>query len=268
MKTIQHTLAYVLSCKEYNEDDIRRMVPYVLLPDAIRCFTGPRQYSHFERARNEDDSSWMTFPADMKRLSKEAFAQTESHLCRTDPCVLGEETDLLAFVKHNHDIPDDMFKGVAIHLQQDIIFDEFVRREINCSRMYEDRFVYNGQEVGGKEVRAIISDMEDDGMRVLAGLVHDKFGITADQKWFDRIVKPALDKVYPKAMAESCYKYMKMSPELNYDIQQHVTETELPADRFVEMYADAAAIRGDRNRVQETAKEGEIQHRSSRQYER
>ena len=39
MKTIQHTLAYVLSCKEYNEDDIRRMVPYVLLPDAIRCFT-------------------------------------------------------------------------------------------------------------------------------------------------------------------------------------------------------------------------------------
>ena len=73
MKTIQHTLAYVLSCKEYNEDDIRRMVPYVLLPDAIRCFTGPRQYSHFERARNEDDSSWMTFPADMKHLSKEAF---------------------------------------------------------------------------------------------------------------------------------------------------------------------------------------------------
>ena len=26
--------------------------------------------------------------------------------------------------------------------------------------MYENRFVYNGQEVGGKEVRAIISGME------------------------------------------------------------------------------------------------------------
>ena len=81
-------------------------------------------------------------------------------------------------------------------------------------------------------------------------------------------MKPALDKAYPKAMAESCYKYMKMSPELNYDIQQHITETELPADRFVEMYADAAAIRGDRNRVQETAREGEIQHRNRDHHER
>lgn len=268
MKTIQHTLAYVLSCREYSEENIQRMIPYVLLPDAIRCFTGPRQYSHFERSRDGSDSSWMTFPADMKHLSKEAFAQTDSHLCRTDPCVLGEETDLLAYVTYNHDIPDNMFKGVAIHLQQDIIFDEFVRQEIDCSQMYDDRFVYGGQEMNGKEIRAVISDMEDDGMKVLANLVYEKFGITADQKWFDRIVKPALDNAYPKSMAESCYKYMQMSPELNYDIQQHVAETEIPAERFLALYEDAAEIRGDRSTVQETAREGEIQHRSSRQHER
>jgi hypothetical protein len=51
MKTIQHTLAYLLAQKDYNEEDLKKMIPYVLLPDACRCITGPRQYSHFEMAR-------------------------------------------------------------------------------------------------------------------------------------------------------------------------------------------------------------------------
>lgn len=42
----------------------------------------------------------------------------------------------------------------------------------------------------------------------MAGRIYGRAGIMPDQEWFDRNVKPALDKAYTPEMAESAYKYM------------------------------------------------------------
>ena len=42
-------------------------------------------------------------------------------------------------------MPFRYFYGVKKHLTQDHIFDEFIREKIDCSRMYEDKFVFEGK---------------------------------------------------------------------------------------------------------------------------
>ena len=47
MITLQHSLATLFA---YRGDvkAFEKEIPYVLVPDAIRRYCGPRQYSHFE----------------------------------------------------------------------------------------------------------------------------------------------------------------------------------------------------------------------------
>lgn len=60
----------------------------------------------------------------------------------------------------------------------------------------------------GKEFRSLIADIEERGFIYMVGRVYDRTRIMPNQEWFDRNVKPALDKVYAPEMAESAYKYM------------------------------------------------------------
>ena len=41
-------------------------IAYVLIPDAIRRYCGPRQYSHFEEHSDGKDISWMEYPLNIK----------------------------------------------------------------------------------------------------------------------------------------------------------------------------------------------------------
>lgn len=118
---------------------------YVLLPDAVRAYSGPRPYSHFERSSDGKDVSYWAFPTDVKGYTKE-FIQADikeyAHLAEIKPCAIGEDTDINAFYARNKHLPETMFTGIEMHLKQDIVFDKFIRDEIDCSNKYSDVFFF------------------------------------------------------------------------------------------------------------------------------
>ena len=138
------------------------------------------------------------------------------------PCVIGEVTDLGAFYKHNGNfVKSDYKRGVLYHLRQDMISDIFIRREINCTMKFSDYFIFNNIGMNGKEVRSLITDIEQHGLYILANKIWDKRGITTDQNWCERVIRPALLSEYPPDLAESALSFMHIRDDLNERIAMH-----------------------------------------------
>ena len=242
MITLQHTLVTLMGLRG-NERELDEEVQYVLLPDAIRRFCGPRQYSHFEQAYDGSDISWFQYPQVFKNLTKEEVDRLPKHIVpEIKKCDLGETTSIETFEKHNSHLNPRYFAGVKKHLTQDYIFDAFIREKIDCSRMYEGKYQFNGQEYDGDGIRAEIAKIEEHGVYVLAYMLNKAYGITANQGWFDKHVKERLDTEYPEEMATSAYGYMKIKPEINERITNgdwsHLNEGLLSYDEYLKMYED------------------------------
>lgn len=248
MITLQHTLVSLFGCAG-DEKKLDEEISYVLLPDAIRRYSGPRQYSHFEvHPTREGDISWMKYPVNIKNLNKatlEAMEEgKEKHLAEgIPPCVLGERTDIPTFEKHNMHLPTRYFAGVKKHLAQDVVFDDFVREQIDCSRRYEDKFVFKGQEYDGKGIRAKIAEIENQGLYILAYMLHKSYGITANQEWFDKHVKANLDREYSEDLANGTYQYMRIPEEINRRITEgdwtHLEDGDISCMEYIKMYKEA-----------------------------
>lgn len=226
MITIQHTLCTMLATG-CDQEYLDRYIAAILLPDAIRFYTKNRKLSHFEMKSDGTDCSYMTFPSDMKALSPVTIAQAlgkNSHLVEEAACVIGEQTNENEFARHNLGLPPVMFRGILLHLWQDQIFDDFIRKMIDCDRRYEDVFVLrNGREVDGKEVRSVIATIEHEGFWVLADMLRQSSGIVFNQEWFDKNLYPVLVREYPEELAENTYKYMQIPAEIDAKITAGVS---------------------------------------------
>ena len=242
MITLQHTLVTLLGLRG-NERELDEEIQYVLLPDAIRRYCGPRQYSHFEQSYDGKDTSWMKYPLNLKELSKEEVERLPKHIVsEIKPCVLGETTSIETFENHNTHLPPKYFAGAKKHLTQDFIFDRFIREKIDCSKMYDDEFEFNGQKLDGKGVRGAIADIENHDLYVLAYMVEKTYGIKVNQEWFDKHVKARLDSEYSQDLADGTYKYMKIPDVINERITNgdwsHLNEGPLPLKDYMEMYEE------------------------------
>ncbi len=242
MITLQHTLVTLMGLRG-NEREMDEEMQYVLLPDAIRRYCGPRQYSHFEQAYDGSDVSWFKYPLALKGLTKEEVDRLPKHIVsEIKECDLGETTNIGVFEEHNTHLPPKYFAGVKKHLTQDFIFDRFVREEIDCSKMYDKKYAFNGQEYDGKGIRGVIADIEHHGVYVLAYMLNKAYGITVNQEWFDKHVKSILDEKYPEELAESAYGFMKIKPEINERITNgdwtHLEEGPLPLEKYIKMYEE------------------------------
>ncbi len=217
MITLQHSLCYLLA-KNGNMNEFKKGIAYCLLPDGIRAFIGARPYSHFEENPNQTDVSWYKFPINLKELTKEQALNQEKHLADIElKSCLGEMSQVDKFVETNHHLPRDYHEGVLVHLIQDYIFDEWIRKTIDCSNKYEPNasFVFQNQTYDSNGIRGIIADLEQYGFYLLAYICFTNYGIVANQEWFDKNVKSTLEKIYPKELVESTYKYMKIPDSIN-----------------------------------------------------
>ncbi len=257
MITLQHSLVTLFGLR----GDVERFeeeVPYVLAPDAIRRYCGPRPYSHFEETPDGKDISFMHFPKSLKNVSKENIGNERMKLAKGyKPCVLGEKTHIEVFERVNGDLSPLYYSGVKKHLIQDVIFDEFIRERIglDTSRRYESMHIpeeTTGKNVGiytfrrpiktpegkflldskgkrvtetevldGEGVRKLIADIENHGVYVLAYMLHKAYGITANQAWFDEHVKKPLEGVYSKDLADGTYQYMRIPEDIDKKITEH-----------------------------------------------
>lgn len=219
MLTLQHSLVTFLAL-DGDIDRFRFIVAYDLLQDAIRKYTGARQTSHFEINSTGTDVSFMKFPLDLKNLTKETSEKIEGHLAGDiKPCCIGETTQLHVFDQWNKHLPIQYYCGIRMHLIQDYFYDEFIRKIIDCSDKYNDKFIYNGKSIDGTTVRKYVADIEEDGFCILAKEIYDKCGVVTDQAWFDRNVRDIIKTVYSDDLATGTYNYMKIKPEINRAIQ-------------------------------------------------
>ena len=268
MITLQHSLVTLFGLRG-DVEEFEKQIPYVLIPDAIRRYCGPRPYSHFEETPDGKDISYIHFPLNLKTLTKENIGNERMHLANGYKlCVLGERTHIDKFEQTNGDLPPTYYAGVKKHLVQDVIFDKFIRDEIGLDWSKRFDSMYSPEETTGKNigififsrpvkkpdgqvemieetldgngVRKLIADIENQGLYILAYMLHKSYGITANQEWFDKHVKVPLDETYSKDLADGTYQYMKIPEEINRRISQHdwthLDEGIIPYELYTKMY--------------------------------
>lgn len=242
MLSIQHVLSAYIA-KDGDKDWMDRHMAGLLFPDAIRAYSGPRGYSHFEKSSDGTDVSYWKMPSDMKNVSPESVKDSlsqDAHLAFAQPCVLGEDTDVNAFLQHNGHLPRVMHESVRLHLEQDVRFDKLVREKIDCTNKYDDRFVYKNQVYTGKEIRGKIGEMEQQGIYAAAKLMYERYGEVIDSQWIEQNVRPVLERDYPQDLADKTLSFMKISPEIEGYIRQqdwsHLQDGPLSEDTWQRLY--------------------------------
>lgn len=223
MVTRQHSVVTLLALLANNNLNdalsvFQQEVPWVLLPDGIRAYIGPRQAGHFEQAP-DGDIAWMKYPSEeiLKKLTREnAKELVEYYVPSTFPkCAIGEKTRCHMFVRKN--IEHEHFKAIISHLVQDTILDSVLRTKlIDHSARFEDVFFvrHSGKKINGQELRNQVKLFEEYGFIHLLGRVYSETGLILDGKWFDENVYNPLLRAYPEELAESTYKFMRFSQEL------------------------------------------------------
>lgn len=219
MELISHALCTLLLSND--ESTFKQLLAAVLYPDAVRAYTGARQYSHFEQGSiNSHDVSWWVMPNSMMATKEEVqrSIQENAHLAEYQKSVLGEPTKINEFINHNKDLPKIMYNGIILHLKQDIIFDEFIRGKIDCSKKYDDEFIFRGKQLNGIEVRKLIAEIDQQFYYYLAKRVYGRFEIVCTLSWIMGEVKPILYNEYPKSLADETCKYLLVDTDVNRKI--------------------------------------------------
>ncbi len=232
---LSNLLLAILRMSETNKEAMEifsNMIPYAVLPDAIRCFKfgdnipNNRVVSHFEINPATGKASGMTFPSidELKVLDENIISSLTMNVEADYSQVgIGDETSMSAFVQLNREYLDAKeYIGIKIHLTQDKIYDEYVRTLIDCSeRRKTGLFHFKGSDYDRKNVRSLISEIEEFEFRVLCCMISEEFGINVDKAFFEEWVKPALDKAYCPKMSETTWKYINFSDE---SIPNHISE--------------------------------------------
>lgn len=225
MITKQHAAITLMALAlEGREQEFRKLIPWVLLPDAIRGYIPPRQASHFEKTSDGKDISWMYFPSSeqLKKLTKEnAKEMIGFYQAKTPPCVIGELTHLPTFDYMN--VGHEFYHALRAHLRQDCILDAVLRDElVDVKERFLDVFTikHSGKRINGKELRTQLALFEELGFIKLVGMVFDSTGILLDSDWFEENVYEPLKEAYPTDLAENTYRYMIISDEDNERLNQ------------------------------------------------
>lgn len=244
MWLMEHLLATFLATDMDKEAFIKE-APYVALPDAIRMYTKNRQLSHFEKTSDNTGISWFEFPAEVSTINQQTVDACPKYLGDHKPAVIGDETSLDGFIKHNKHLPEDYYRGCFRHLCQDISFDNYIRKYNDCSFKHEDKFKNNltGEAYTGAEFRKHITELEQLGYFVLAKIAKEQAGITANNAWVQSFVIPALAAIYPKELLDNTCKFLVIDETYdnlisNGDFRRIDNENTMVVKSLYELYDD------------------------------
>lgn len=244
MITLEHSLI-TLYAKDGRENDMAIEIPYVLLPDAIRKYSSLRQYGHFETNHANGLTSWLRYPINLKSFDKKEFERLPKYLAPgIISSTIGDDINTTAFEVNNNHLPVEEYFGIKKHLVQDKIFDEWIRKHIDCSKKDEDIFIFKGKTYTGEEIRRLITEIEYQGVYVLSYMNYKTYGITTSQEWFDNYVKKQLDAVYSEELSNATYGYMEIPEDINKRITEHdwskIGEGIMPLQEYAKMYKKVA----------------------------
>lgn len=219
MITRQHTAITMMAHGNKGTlQTFKHEIPWTLLPDAIRAYSGPRQMSHFEQTPDGTDCAWMIFPSEtvLRELSKDNFGKAvKSYRPEAYPkCVIGEATDVEMFDVKNYG--HSHYHALRMHMIQDIILDNVLRDKlVSVNDRFKDQFTvkWNHQVIDGATLRKQVAMFENLGFIHLAGKVYESTGKLLTNIWLEENVLQPLKKAYPADLAENTFKYMRLSAE-------------------------------------------------------
>lgn len=220
MLLMQNILCDVYS---FEKESDRVNVAALVYPDAVRAYGIQREVTHFEQNSQGEPSYW-SYPTDMIMYSDSYMISNHMDVFgklvdNYVDCAVGESTVLGAFYEHNQHLPKMMYDAIERHLKQDIIFDDWLRKYIDCYVKYLDDYNVSIRgsisTVNGEEVRKIINEIEQQGIYVLAYEIFKKTGVVTNKKWFDENVYPVLRKEYTEGLCNHTYSQMIMNDRID-----------------------------------------------------
>ena len=145
-----HILQHGLLTFYKNKEDFSDIISYVLLPDTVRFFTKERKYSHFELTNNGTKINGFIYPNDLSLLNHLYCKTHIINIKDEKQAAIGNNTIISYFDSLNADLYDLPKKYYRLHLEQDIIFDRFIRNVIDCNEKFNDVFIlYDGTKING-----------------------------------------------------------------------------------------------------------------------
>ena len=243
MLSLQHVMAALIAAKG-NKQWLEEHLAPLIYPDAIRAYSGPRQFSHFEESPDGSDVSWWEMPADLKHLTRESVKESlekHAHKAWDKQMPFGEKTHIDVFLAHNQHLPKRIHIGVHMHLRQDCAFDVIARNLMNGVPESGCIYLHDGTWIkSGLSRRELITKAEQEGMYHAAHVLWREYGILCSQKWVNDFVSSVVRKEYPEELAEKTMQYMRIDPELNAAIERKdwslVNRGIMPGDTYERFY--------------------------------
>lgn len=240
MHLLQHILlSYVdelndsptkIDLKEY-----KKSIPYTILPDAIRFYTGERRFSHFEISQEDlltDNNAFngMLFPEDLKNIGKIKLISAHSV---SKECI-GGRTSIEHYEELNKHLPPLVFSEIREHLEQDNWYDVWVRKNFDCSNSVNDKFKVKRIEIDRQEFREMISILEADSLCRLFALIKHDFNVKINKQWIEEIIFDTLSAVYNDELFNNTIKFINID---NIKEEREKTLTNIP-NSTLEQYCE------------------------------
>ncbi len=197
----------------------------VTTPDSIRCWLPERAVTHFTINPQTGDVSGMKFPDFDVKLWTETivqmvWAQSGYYAGKPGEACIDEATIPNAFwIFNEHNEQNNLF---FMHLIQDRLYDSFIRSVIDCSRRYEDIYVFNDKEYSGADLRGkgmarwngdgLLNQLDSQFFVRLAKVYWKKTSELADASWIQRVMKTAIFEAYSKELAEKTCDFISIDP--------------------------------------------------------
>lgn len=240
----QHIVSSVITCKN-DVEWIKKHIPYVIFPDAVRAFTKMRPYSHFTISLNAKDVTWWKIPTEIDKINElyiQKSIEEYAHLADYKNKEISNYIDIHTFRRHNQHLPQNMFNGIQLHLRQDLMSDLFIKSIIDCSRNNEDIYYYKGTRYSNRDIRAIADKIQKYSYYILAERAYRKFGLTCNSLWLQEFILPILKEVYSKDLYEAVVPYITIDETIDRWISNHDWshfENETVDKHLVEILYDA-----------------------------
>ena len=173
-------------------------------PNAIQNWEIPEQCTQFMVNPQTNETSWIQYPdLPVSEWTPSLLKNAIFDAGKPNNVVLSAEIDLDEFWEHNAHTPLNhiYYKNLVLNK----FYREFVNKYIDISSTYETA--------------------DTQFFTILAQAYCDEFGFLANREWFEKLIYPSIELLYPKDLAQKIIQKFSMTDQANNTITQRSFQT-------------------------------------------
>ncbi len=205
-------------------NELEKLIPMVLLPNAISLLIGSRKSAHFLK-ENDGTISYIEFPVEeLKKVkSKNSISYFTSYSSDESPIFTGL-SDIPTFIENNQEIIDgskgDWGMCIMMHLMQDTISNLFWQNDICYFSMINEnlvRYRLTGGKATVSEFLNIQSNLNGYFDKMLFKRIYEVYGLDFNTGMFVNLIKSAVSEVYSPEMAKCIFADLNSNKKETYE---------------------------------------------------